>query len=271
MEQRDRYNKIFTCDFDFEDADTLVVSGGALKCIYFMGALAAVYDSTKRFEIKNYTSTSAGCFIAILLALGYRPFELFKRFVELRDVLIFSTLDHTVTTVGHLIVEKGFDRNITFEECFQATGKKLAFVTFNASRMRGEVFSKDTSPDTSLLMAARLSSSLPILFQPAQYNGCIYIDGIFSDNFPLKLAREFGDVKKVIGVTTRTGSYPRSIEEFYNDERFKIIMLDDPVKKWFFVSKLEKFKMFREGYHFVSSRIEQSRNLREKRMRRRTI
>lgn len=256
MNQKDKFNNVFKCDFNFDKLDTIVFSGGALKCLYFIGAAAAIYDNSNSLKIKNYAGTSSGAFISILLAVGYHPFEILKRLIKSREVLIFSTLTKTIEDVGEMLIEKGFTKDVTFREIEEKTGSRLAFVTCNASKMREEIFSSMSHPDTPVLIAAKLSSSLPIIFMPSKYNGDIYTDGIFCDNFPLKLAKRFGDVNKVVGITTRTSTYDKNIKEFYRDnDLYKIILIDDSLKKWFFISRDEKFRMFTSGYNFVSDRI----------------
>ena len=50
----------------------------------------------------------------------------------------------------------------------------------------------------SVLLAIRISMSLPFIFTPVFYNGCHYVDGALLRNFGI----EFCDPQKTIGLTT---------------------------------------------------------------------
>ncbi|CCA61444.1 hypothetical protein AV955_gp087 [Diadromus pulchellus ascovirus 4a] len=249
---KDKHGNEYTCDFRFEGSDTLVMSGGALKCISFLGAICAV-GSIKDVKFKNFAGTSCGAIVSALLAVGFSPFQIFLKMVKAySDTMnITRVLDQTIAVVAEMFKEKGFEDTATFRDVFVKTGNRLAFVATNVSKMREEVFSTETNPNMEVITAIRLSSALPIVFSTTYYKNDIYVDGIFFDNFPLKLAKLFPNRKKVVGITTFGSHYDNRLRAFYaKPSIYKILMLFDN-GKYFCVTKKEALTMFVTGYMYV--------------------
>lgn len=265
---KDKYNLEYECDFDFKGCNTLILSGGAYKCIYFLGALDRIkkLDYLKNLNnLKYFGGTSSGALITTLIALGCSPYELFSKILEERCENVTSLLDVAIDFVKEKFTERSMDENITFKEFEMVTGKQLAFVVSNISKLREEIFCMQTHPDTPVITGIRLSCSLPILFPVAKYNNSIYTDGIFFDNFPLKLAKLFPKSYKVLCITTLTSHYDRRMKEFYNNTKtFKIILLPDHIRKYICVTKENKYIMYVTGYNYVNKYI-----IKEKKLKRR--
>lgn len=251
---KDKYGIIYECDFNFKDCNTLIMSGGAFKCIYFLGSLHKICTKT---EFKHYAGTSCGAILATLLSVGYSPLEIFKKLLKIKVTLnITKSLEYTIQIVEEMLEEKNISKKVTFEELYLKTGKEIAFVSSNVSRLREEIFSKYTHPHTSVILAMKLSCSLPIIFPISKYNNDIFIDGIFFDNFPIKLSKLFTGTKKVVCITTSSAHYDRRVTAFYKfPSIYKIIMVPDIYNKYFWVSREDKFCMFVSGYNFVEEYI----------------
>ena len=90
-----------------------------------------------------------------------------------------------------MIVFSNFIKNkynkddLTFEELFKLTKKNLLIIGTNYTTQTEEVFSYDTTPNMSILIALRISISVPILFTPVLYNTYYYVDGCLVNNFPI--------------------------------------------------------------------------------------
>ena len=60
-----------------------------------------------------------------------------------------------------------------------------------------EYLNKDNSPDLKYTDAICMTSCIPILFEPIEYNGCLYIDGGVNNNFPYE---KIIDRKNYLGI-----------------------------------------------------------------------
>lgn len=67
---------------------------------------------------------------------------------------------------AELIRKKTGKANLTFEEHYDRYGIKLRIVGFNVEKSKVEYFSKETTPNMSLVDAIRISMSLPYIYKP---------------------------------------------------------------------------------------------------------
>lgn len=261
---KDNFDKTFKCDFDFKQSNTLILSGGALKCIYFLGALSRIYN-TKLVNFKYFGGTSCGAVLCILLSAGYSPVEIFNEFFKqkTKNINITKSLEKTCKLVEDMLQVKNINKDVTFGGFFDITGNDVAFVTSNVSQLREEVFSRYTHRDTEIVKAMKLSCSLPVIFPITTHNNEIYADGIFFDNFPIKLCKLFKKRTKVVCITTASSYYDKRITEYYkNPDIFKILLIPDKTSKYFWLNREEKFLMFISGFNFVDENITKRKTVR---------
>lgn len=255
MHFKDKYNNDFECDFNFENVNTLVLSGGALKSVHFLGALHRL----RNLNFTYYAGNSAGSVIITLLSVGYSSVDIFKEIYKDKNTNCMKSLEIVVEYMKKMFLAKNIDPNITFSKLYKMTNKKIAFVATNVSKLKEEVFSVDTHPHTSVITAVKLSCSLPLIFPLAVYKNQIFLDGIFCDNFPLGLTKKFNSTK-VLAITTKSSHYERSICNFYKDPKlYKICMIPDAFKKYFGASLKDKFDMFMTGYFFIDDNIQKAK------------
>jgi NTE family protein len=192
MNDKHNLNKIY---------DTICLSGGGIAGIAFIGALH--YLSLNNFInlllIKNFAGTSIGAIIAFLLALKYSIDEIYEFILtfNFKTLEIDYSLDNLFEYYGinngikfnhmfsNFIINKYKLDDITFKELYNITTNKLLIIGTNYSTKCEEIFSYDTTPDMSILLAVRISMSIPILFTPVFYNSYYYLDGALVNNFPL--------------------------------------------------------------------------------------
>jgi predicted acylesterase/phospholipase RssA len=74
---------------------------------------------------------------------------------------------------------------ITLGEVYKSYGKALICCTFNLSKQDQEFLNPFDHPELPCLVALRMTSNLPILFEPFLYDSCYYIDGAVVCNFPI--------------------------------------------------------------------------------------
>jgi hypothetical protein len=184
------------------DFDTVCMSGGGVKGFSFLGALDYLefnsYIDTSKINI--WVGTSAGSILSFLFTLGYTIHEIGDFILEFNfskiqpepdiNTLLESFGIDDGTKLRLVIIEflkEKYDiEDITFEEHYKLTQKKLIIIGTNFSKGTEVVFSHETTPSMSVLTAIRISVSIPLVFTPVLYESDYYIDGAFVNNFPIK-------------------------------------------------------------------------------------
>lgn len=191
--------------------DTLVLSGGATKGFLLLGALQYACDNYYLKHIKTYVGTSIGAIICYLLVIGYTPIEIMV-YICTRNVLESLqkfNIQNMMDGIGaasfspiHDFLEKMTINKIgkipTLKYLKDRFGKTLVCATYNITQNKVEYLSPDTQPDLPALIALRMSSNLPLIFEHFKYDGSYYIDGGISDNFPIHHAEQYGE--RVLGI-----------------------------------------------------------------------
>lgn len=194
-----------------EKIDKLILSGGGIKGIAYVGVLKALYKKGILDNIKTFAGTSAGCLIIVLLVIGYT----YKDIYNLINNLDFNEI--TSCNISKLFIDKGMDngkkfeimiaeflaiknidKNITFLELYNQTGKEIIFATTNLSKKELCYLSYKTHPDLSIITGLRMTSSIPIMFVPVIYKDELYVDGALVNNYPINLFNDCRDT--IIGV-----------------------------------------------------------------------
>lgn len=197
--------------------DTLVISGGGVNGLTMLGFLQYATDNYLINNINTYVGTSVGSILGYLLAIGYTPIEimvyictnhLFERLKYFNIVAMYNgqgatTFSHINEQLEKLTIEK-LGRLLTLGELYSMTKKRLICVTHNMTTDKTEYLDYLTYPNMPCLIALRLSSNLPLIFDHFKYLGNYYIDGGSSDNFPINKGEEVGD--KILGVFVNNNS-----------------------------------------------------------------
>ena len=263
--------------------DTLVVSGGSTTGILSLGALQFAYDNFILNNVKNFIGTSSGAIISFLLIIGYTPIEIIIYICRnqlLEKIQHFNIISMTQGTgavsfstiyeqLEKMCIEKiGYIP--TFKDINEKFGKNLTCVTYNLTENKTEYLSADTYPNMPILIALKMSSNLPLIFENFKYGNSYYTDGGVSDNFPIDIGDKVG--KKVLGIYLSTDDKNKEKNSNILEFIYKIIFIPvtqneenkinnisskctivklvyDNIK--FFNFKLqskEKLDMFSEGY-----------------------
>jgi len=193
------------------DFDSLVISGSSIRGFLLLGAIQYAIDSNLLHKINTYVGTSAGAMICYLLAIGYTPIEIIVYICTKQVIEKFKYFNIVGMTRGEGAISFSFihehleritiekiGRLITLKELYTIFGKKLICNTYNRTSKKEEIISCDSFPDMPCLVALRMTSNLPFLFEDFKYLGSKYIDGGVSDNFPIHIADKTG--KKILGI-----------------------------------------------------------------------
>lgn len=192
--------------------DTLVLSGGSVMAISTLGALQYLKDNSLISNIKYFVGTSAGAIISYLLIIGYTPIEMVVYlctnhhvFEKLKcfDIVKASRGDgattflHIADQIEKMTIEKT-GRLFTMKDLHFTFQKRLVCITYNVSKNCVEWLDHEHTPDLPCITALRMSSNLPLVFEPFKYGDSFYIDGGLSNNFPVDIGEKLGN--KVLGI-----------------------------------------------------------------------
>lgn len=189
----------------------LVLSGGGIKGISFIGAFKAFEELNFLDKFEIFAGTSVGALIISLYVIGYTPDELYEfvmkfDFSKLKQINISNVFNNMGLDNGtkieyviqRLISAKGYDPYITLKDLYDRTKKKIIFTTVCINTVDVCYISYENYPQLPLLTAIRMSISIPIFYTPVKYNNYFYIDGGCIDNYPIKLFKN--ELENVIGI-----------------------------------------------------------------------
>lgn len=181
--------------------ENLSLSGGAFKSSAFIGAIKYLEEHGHMKEIKNVVGSSAGAIIGLLTCIGFTADEM--RLFVLKEVQGFVDheveLDNIFNIFYTLGVDDGrahvqvFERalsfkkippRVTFGQLQDHTSLNLVICGSNLTTATYEYFSAKESPDMEVVLAVRISMSIPYIVQPVFYNNMVYVDASLFNNNP---------------------------------------------------------------------------------------
>lgn len=191
---------------------TLVLSGGSLHTLKYVGAIRYLCEKNIARNIKTVIGTSCGAIVGMLFALGLKDHEIFtvfRAFLKSHTATTpdFDNIFNIFYTLGiddgtclrqclqDAIKLKFSQDDLTFIELAKKTGVNLLVCACRVRDLGETVFSVDTTPNLSVVQAVLASSAIPIIFKPVPINGEFYLDGALSVNCPVKFVHpsQLGD------------------------------------------------------------------------------
>ena len=186
--------------------ENLILEGGGIKGLSYGSALIALKESGIYKQFKRFAGTSAGAITATLCAVGYQPEEIVKIIKE-TDFSKFLDSDHGVigevyhllhdygehsgqyfhSYIKKLIDEKVGQKDLTFKKLYELKGVELVIVGTDLNKMRSVYFDHNSTPNTVIADAVRISMSVPFLFVPVYKKDTeqLFVDGGLIDNYPI--------------------------------------------------------------------------------------
>lgn len=180
--------------------DHLIISGGGINGISFIGCLCYLHDNNLLSDLKKITGSSIGSIIGLLYQVGYDPIEM-KDIFESYSWKGLIDPDFNILTDNYsgiikgkkiidilslLLEKKGLDCMITMKEFYEKTNIEFFITGVNCNTKKTEYFSYIDYPDMFLLKAIRISISIPLIFKSVIYNDNIFIDGSILEKLPLE-------------------------------------------------------------------------------------
>lgn len=165
--------------------ENLAFSGGSNKGYSFIGVMK--YLEENKIEVKQISGVSIGSFFATLVCMEFSYKDLIpfiNMSININDVSIDNLLDKYGFTEGNdiinifkQIISIKYNPNITFADLYEKTKKTLYITSFCLNNQQIKYFNWETDPEMPIIMAIRLSISIPYIFTSNVYKNQHYIDG----------------------------------------------------------------------------------------------
>ncbi len=172
---------------------TCLFGGGAIRGLAYVGTIRALEELGIEFDIIG--GSSVGSIFATLLACGYKSYELENLFMKVnfelfRDIHLgfgkgigLSKGGIFVDWLNELILKKFEDQKTILK--FKDLEQELVVITTNLTKFGSQEFSKFETPDFEIANAIKVSSSMPGLMAPYDYNGAKLVDGDLQKASPM--------------------------------------------------------------------------------------
>ena len=204
--------------------DNLILSGGGPSGVAYAGILKALtdYNILKRDELNEIITTSVGIIFAILYLLDYTILQIEKIVLETDLTKLLNTDDLEIDdllvkfglfsnqqigdSISSFIRHKCDKNDLTLKELYDLSSIKLTVKVYNVDRGKTEYFEYKNTPDISLIKLSMMTTAIPYLFQPVEFEGDLYVDGGLKGHFPIEACKS----KHYLGLNVRGGTTNRS-------------------------------------------------------------
>lgn len=176
-----------------------IFGGGAIRGLAYLGALRAMKELG--ISVKSFAGSSVGAVFAAYASLDYTYEEFQEIFKEVnfdlfRDVRFDLTKKFAISKGEHFLdwIRTGIEKKFYKENyqkgqnppvTFKDIDKDFFVITTNINGCNPYVFSKYTTPDFEVAQAVRISTSLPGLLEPFEYEKNVLIDGDIMKSWPM--------------------------------------------------------------------------------------
>lgn len=181
--------------------DHLHFGGGAYSTLSYPGVMACL-ERDFPYESRTCTlsGTSAGAIFAFLFLIGCTSKKIIQEILETTRTKQFLTFlqlrldDYDGTgNIGHCedlilylkeICHKyniELTETLTFADLYTIIPRLFSVTATSITSAELEFFDVDTTPHMSVLHALRMTTCIPMLMIPIEYNGQLYIDGMIGD------------------------------------------------------------------------------------------
>lgn len=207
------------------DYRNLVLEGGGIRGMAYAGALRVMEQKGILQQIERVAGSSAGSIAGMMVSVGYSAKEIDSMMMELpleqfndgKGGLIgkytrvkndFGIYKGSVFEkwLQQLVAHKTGSANLTFLQLHNLRNTNSGVKDFyctgtNLSKQRLEIFSFINSPDMPIALAVRISSGIPLYFEPVALNNQLqkikksdslsfrnyYVDGGMLCNYPISI------------------------------------------------------------------------------------
>ena len=259
------------------EIDTLIFSGGGIKCLCLLGSLKYLIENDIIKEdlstINTIICVSGGLIHVLPLILGYTINEVIQIFIDydyhkyinydqfeingfLLNYGIFNNICNDNCEI--FLKYKDLSVNITLKELYEKTKINLIVKVINLNKNEIIYINYISHPDLYLKTLVTMTTNIPIFFKPILYKDEYYIDGGVCGNFPIeanKSKKYLGfnicnnDTFTIHNITDYLSSLFSMIgkEKIITDKRIINFTIDYQATD-FNLTKKEKINIIKEGY-----------------------
>ena len=168
--------------------------GGAIRGLAYVGTIRALEELGIEYDI--IAGSSVGAIIASLVACGYKSYEIENFFMKVKfdlfkdihlgfgDGFALSKGGIFQNWLNELLSSK-FDKITDRVVNFGDIEKKLIIITTDIKNFKPVEFSTYKTPEFSVAQAIKISSSMPGLMAPYEYNNSYLVDGDLQKASPM--------------------------------------------------------------------------------------
>ena len=195
----------------------IVIAGGGTNVFNLVGGIKYCLENNiiNLNDIDTFIGTSAGSFASTMLALKFNIEDIIDVYVNdiskklnfnFKNIYITERINEKSIYSNKVLIEsyeqifiKHNDGQIpTLLDIKNKHGKNIIYTVFNLTKNKLEYINYENSPDLLVTHACAMSSCIPFVFNPIEYNKCFYIDGGIKSNYSVEVTEEYPD-KKFIG------------------------------------------------------------------------
>jgi NTE family protein len=195
----------------------IVIAGGGTNVFNLVGGIKYCLENNiiNLNDIDTFIGTSAGSFVCTMLALNFNIEDVIDVYVNdiskklnfnFKNIYIIERIKEKSIYSNKVLIEsyeqifiKHNDGQIpTLLDIKNKYGKNIIYIVFNLTKNKLEYINYENSPDLLVTHACAMSSCIPFVFNPIEYNKCFYIDGGIKSNYSIEVTEEY-PYKKFIG------------------------------------------------------------------------
>ena len=217
------------------ELDSLFLSGGGVNCIAFLGAFLYMFQNEilkPNLEgIKNVVCVSGSSIVMLPFILGFSYEVTLKLFLEtdynklidynhfdLNDLFLnYGLYNNNFIDImcGTVLKNKKLSERITLKELYKKTKINFVLKTSNLSDYSIVYLSYKTHPDLPVIDAIKMTTCIPLIFQPIKYKDDLYVDGGLCGNYPLEYNRILKS-KKFLGIHVKCIDNKKEITDIFS-------------------------------------------------------
>ena len=195
----------------------IVIAGGGTNVFNLLGCIKYCIEKNiiDLNDTDTFIGTSAGSFLCTMLALNFKFEDVIDVYVNdiskklkfnFKDIYITERINEKSIYSNKVLIEsyeqifiKHNDGQIpTLLDIKNNYNKNIIFTVFNFTKNKLKYINYENSPDLLVTHACAMSSCIPFVFNPIEYNKCFYIDGGIKSNYSLEVTEDY-PYKKFIG------------------------------------------------------------------------